>query len=119
MQDAERIVQAQLDAYNARDAVRLAAIYADDAQLYAWPATPTVHGTAAITARYATRFADPDVHARLLSRMVMGDTVVDHEIVRMRFEDGPGDVEMLCIYEVAHGRIARATFKTGPRVTKA
>jgi hypothetical protein len=40
--------------------------------------------------------------------------VVDQEAVTRIFPDGPGEVDVVAIYEVESGRIAKAWFKMGP-----
>lgn len=104
----EAVVQRQLDAYNARDVDALMAIYADDAQMFEHPATLLAEGSTALRERFAARFHEPNLHARLLKRMVMGSCVVDHERVTRTFAEGPGSVEMVMIYEVRDGRIIKA-----------
>jgi hypothetical protein len=59
-----------------------------------------------------SRFAEPDLHARLLSRIVMGHIVVDHEVVTRNLPEGKTDIELLCVYEIEHGLIKRASFAT-------
>ena len=107
------VIARQLAAYNARDLDALMATYAADACQYEHPAILLASGAAAIRARMAVRFAEPDLHARLLSRTVLGNFVTDLEIVTRNFPEGKGMVEMLCVYEVADGRIVRASFATG------
>ena|SRR5687768_13400829 len=112
---AEAVVQRQLDAYNARDLDRLMAAYADDALQFEYPATLLASGTAQIRERFAGRFKEPNLHARLLRRIVMGSIVVDHEEVTRTFPEGSGKVELVAIYEVRGGRIATARFISGLR----
>ena len=111
----EAVIARQLDAYNARDLEGLMGIYADDAELYEHPATLLAKGSAALRERFAVRFREPDLHAQLLSRVVMGSTVIDHERVTRNFPEGRGSLEMIMIYEVQHGRIARAWAMSGAR----
>ena len=111
--DPAAVVQAQLDAYNAKDLDALMATYAPDAQQFVLHGALLAQGHEAIRPRYATRFVEPDLHARLLSRTVLGNFVTDLEVVIRNFPEGKGSVEMLCIYEVVEGRIARASFATG------
>ncbi|MDR3457411.1 MAG: nuclear transport factor 2 family protein [Verrucomicrobiae bacterium] len=106
--DPAAVVQRQLDAFNARDLDALLATYADDAQMFEHPAKLLASGTVAFRERYAARFQEPGLHATLLSRTVMGNLVVDHEEVIRRFPEGPGKIELLMIYEVQNGRIAKA-----------
>jgi len=107
------VVQAQLDAYNAKDLAALLRTYAPDAQQFALHGELLAEGHAQIGPRFAMRFTEPDLHARLLSRTVLGNFVTDLEIVTRNFPEGKGTVEMLCIYEVIDGRIVRASFATG------
>lgn len=109
------VVQAQLDAYNAKDIDALLATYATDAQQYVLHGEQLAQGHAQMRERFLARFAEPDLHARLLSRTVMGNTVVDAELITRNFPEGPGTLEMLCIYEVVDGRIRRASFATGEK----
>jgi hypothetical protein len=105
----EAVVQRQLDAYNARDIDALLETYAPDARQYAHPGTLLATGAAEIRARMAARFEEPNLHARLLRRVVMGNIVIDHEEVTRTFPEGTGTVEMVAIYEVVDGRIASAS----------
>jgi putative hydrolase of HD superfamily len=107
------VVQAQLDAYNAKDVDALLRAYAPDAEQFALHGERLAKGHEEMRARYLARFAEPDLHARLLSRLVMGNTVTDLELITRNFPDGVGTVEMLCIYEVVDGSIRRASFATG------
>lgn len=109
------VLQAQLDAYNARDIEALLATYAADAQQHVLHGERLAHGHAEMRPRFLARFAEPDLHARLLSRTVMGGVVVDLELITRNFPEGLGTLEMLCVYEVAQGRIQRASFAQGEK----
>jgi hypothetical protein len=113
--EPEAVVQRQLDAYNARDVDALLATYADDAQHYEYPGTLLASGAAHLRERFVARFREPNLHATLLHRAVMGAVVVDHERVTRTFPEGPGTVEMVCVYEVRDGRIAVARFLLGTK----
>jgi hypothetical protein len=105
----EEVVQRQLDAYNARDLDALLATYAPDARQYALPATLLATGHAEMRPRFAARFQEPNLHAHLLRRAVMGNIVIDHEVVSRTFPDGPGKVDLVAIYEVTDGLIRSQT----------
>ena len=113
--DPAQVVQKQLDAYNAHDLDALIATYAEDAELFAHPATLLARGSVALRERFATRLREPNLHATLLNRAVMGDVVVDHEEVRRIFDEGPGKLQLIMIYEVRDGRIAKAWIITGAK----
>ena len=112
---AETVVQRQLDAYNARDLDALVAVYADDAQLFEHPSALLAAGSAALRERFAPRLREPNLHARLLRRIVMGAVVIDHERITRNFPEGQGTLEMVMIYEVRDGRIATAWSLSGAK----
>jgi hypothetical protein len=114
--DPAAVVQRQLDAYNARDLDALLAMYAPDAQLFEHPSKLLADGAAALYERFTTRFQEPNLHATLLSRAVMGHIVVDHEVVTRTFPEGPGRIRLIMIYEVQAGRIARAWMIAGEKM---
>ena len=103
------VVQRQLDAYNARDLGAILATYAADARQFEHPATLLASGAGEIRARLGARFEEPGLHARLVQRAVMGNIVIDHEVVTRSFPEGPGTVEMVVIYEVRDGKIQSAS----------
>jgi hypothetical protein len=109
------VVQRQLDAYNARDVDALLATYAPDARQYEHPATLLASGHEAMRDRFAQRFQEPDLHARLLQRVVMGNLVIDHEVVTRNFPEGKGAVELVAIYEVVEGRIRSQSVQLGAK----
>lgn len=109
------VVQAQLDAYNAKDIDALLATYAPDAEQYVLHGELLARGHEQMRPRFLTRFAEPGLHARLLSRTVIGNVVADLELIERTFPEGPGTIEMLCLYEVADGLIRKASFVTGEK----
>lgn len=111
----EDVVRRQLEAYNAKDLEGLMRTYAEDAKLFELGGEILAHGQAEIRARTAQRFTEPNLHARLIRRVVMGEVVIDHEEVDRTFPDGPGRIELVCVYHVMDARIRSATFHSGPR----
>ena len=109
------IVQAQLDAFNAKDLEALMQTYAPDAEQFTLHGERLAKGHEELRARYRVRFEEPDLHARLVSRMVVGAVVTDAEIITRNFPEGLGTLEMLCIYEIVDGRIQRASFSMGEK----
>ena len=70
-------------------------------------------GAEQIRSRFAERLLEPKLHARLNHRIVLGDTVIDHETVTRTFPEGSGEIEIAAIYEVKDAKIVGATFITG------
>ncbi|MES2017438.1 MAG: nuclear transport factor 2 family protein [Pseudomonadota bacterium] len=109
MPSAEAVVQSQLEAYNARNMDAFLANYADDAEIFNFPATSATKGKEEIRKRYTVRFADPTLHAVIVKRIVLGNIVIDHERVQLKFPEGDGVLELGVIYEVRDGKIIRVT----------
>lgn len=109
------VVQRQLDAYNARDVDALLATYAPDARQYELGGNLLAGGHDAMRPRFAQRFEEPDLHARLVQRVVMGNLVIDHEVVTRNFPEGKGAIELVAIYEVVEGRIRTQTVQLGTK----
>lgn len=102
-------VQRQLDAYNARDLETFVAQYAEEVEVYRPPApAPVLVGKAALSQHYATRrFNLPDLHARLVARMVSGNIVVDQEDISGLPE---GRLAAVAVYRVEGGLIRQVWF---------
>jgi len=117
--DAERIVQRQLDAYNARDIDGFMAMWAADAQNFEHPAKLLASGAAEIRARHIARFEEANLFGRLIKRMVVGNKVIDQEVVTRTFPEGTGRVDVIATYEVKDDKIANAWFVLGSPVLDA
>jgi hypothetical protein len=113
------VVQTQLDAYNAKNIAALLETYAHNAEQFTLHGELLAKGHEQLRMRFLTRFAEPDLHARLLSRIVVGNIVTDAELITRNFPEGRGTLEMLCIYEVLEGRIQRASFVLGEKTLHA
>ncbi|HUB89022.1 MAG TPA: nuclear transport factor 2 family protein [Dyella sp.] len=113
--DIVRPVQEQLDAYNAKDIDRFMQCWADDCQYYAFPSQLLAQGAKQIRQRHVERFTEPHLHGRLIHRMSVGNLVIDQEVVTRDFPEGQGEVDVIAIYDIEAGKIAKAWFKMGPR----
>lgn len=109
------VVQLQLAAYNVKDIDALLATYAVDAEQYTLHGERLAKGHEEMRSRFLTRFAEPSLNARLLSRTVMSNVVVDFESITRNFPEGTGTVEMLCVYEVTNGLIQKVSFAMGEK----
>jgi hypothetical protein len=110
---ASELIQRQLDAFNAKDLEGLLATYEPNASQFTLDGTLLARGHEAMRPRFQARFSEPDLHAKLVSRSVMQNIVVDLEVITRNFPEGLGTVELLCIYEVNDGRISVARFAQG------
>ena len=111
--DPALVVARQLDAYNARDIDAFMATWSDAARYYEHPSTLLASGKDEIRARHIVRFKEPDLQARLVNRLVLGNKVIDQEVVTRNLPDGVGQIEVAAIYEVEHAKIANAWFIFG------
>jgi hypothetical protein len=103
------IAQAQLDAYNAQDLDAYCGFFTDDVVVADLNGDVTSDGGAAYRDRYQKAFAlFPHNKAELLNRIVIGDTVIDHERV-VRGPQGP-EFEVAAIYTFRDGKISRVDF---------
>lgn len=104
----EAVVDAQLDAYNRRDLEGFLGYYADDATLVNYPHEVTQTGKDEMRTRYARNFANKNVRAEILKRVVFDRFVVDRE--RVTAPPSKGVLEAVAIYEVKDGKIVSVTF---------
>lgn len=103
------VVQAQLDAYNAQDLDLFCTFYAPDCVVADLNGGVQQTGREEIRARYEKAWAQfPQNRAVALSRIVVGNTVIDHERVS-RAPDGEV-FEVAAIYTIRDGLIARVDF---------
>ena len=100
------VVQRQLDAYNAHDLQAFVATYSDDIEVYRAPSTtPALSGKQKLSEFYkSSRFNLPKLHAEILHRSVVGNTVVDHERIT-GLRDEP--IEAVAVYIVQDGLIQK------------
>lgn len=110
MLSAEQVVQANLDAYNARDIDRFMEYFSPNVELYNFADhQPTAKGQVELRKIYQELFnASPKLHSQILNRIVFDNKVIDHEyITGRRGSDTP--VELVLIYEVKEGKIVKMT----------
>jgi hypothetical protein len=105
----EAVAQAQFDSYNVQDLDGHCACFADDIAIYDLNGEQNLQGIEAYRDRYKGVFAQyPQNRAELVARIVIGNTVIDHERVS-RGPEGPV-FEVAAIYTIADGKIARVDF---------
>ena len=103
------LVQRQLDTYNVQDLDGFLACYADDVVVADLNGAVSSTGLAALRKRYAEMFAaNPKNHARLVNRIVVGNTVIDHEDVRRSPDAAP--FQVAAIYTIRQAKISRVDF---------
>lgn len=103
------VVDRQIAAYNARSAEAFSATYAEDVHFFLMPNQKlAVRGRSALHSHYAANvFSREGLRAEVVSRLVLGNKVVDHEVTHGLT---PQPLESLVIYEVAEDLIQAVWF---------
>jgi uncharacterized protein (TIGR02246 family) len=102
------VVQKQLETYNAQDIDAFCGCFSKDCVIADLNGAVTQEGLSQVRERYQAMFAQyPANTARLVSRMAVGNVVIDHEIVQRSPELR---IEAIAIYTVREGLISRVDF---------
>ena len=103
------IAQAQLEAYNAQDLDAYCGFFAEDVVVADLNGAVSIRGIEAYRAKYAGVFEQfSENKVELVNRIAVGATVIDHEkVVR---SPGGETFEVIAIYTLADGKIARVDF---------
>jgi len=105
-----QVVQENLQFYNKRDIDRFMSSFSDSITLYnLGKSEPIAEGKEAIRNLYKGLFDDsPKLHSTILHRAVIGNKVIDHELIKGR-RGSKSPIKLVMIYEVFGGKIARMT----------
>jgi imidazolonepropionase-like amidohydrolase len=104
----EILAQQQLNAYNNRDIDAFLAPYSDSVEIYQFPAKLISKGKDKMREGYAGMFKQiKELHCKLVSRIVEGNTVIDQELVT---GFGPSPLKAIAIYKITGGKIQQVYF---------
>lgn len=109
-QNAETVVQRNLNAYNNRDLMAFMNDFSDDIVLVNFnDGKVLAEGKQAVENLYSDLFnQSPNLHSTVLKRIVIGNKVIDHEsIIGRRGSSEP--VELVMIYEIRDEKIFKMT----------
>jgi hypothetical protein len=106
---AADVVDAQVEAYRARDVELFLSHYAADTSVVAFDGTAVFADKQAMREQYGKLFADsPDLSVTIANRMTAGDFVVDEEhLSGFHFGDMPTEMTALAVYRVTDGKISK------------
>ena len=106
--DPEKVVQANLDAYNNRNIEGFMSYFSEDILVRNFDTGVTsAQGIQAVREIYTQLFeASPNLHSKILKRTVFDNKVIDHEYITGR-NGSQEPLELVLIYEVRDGKIFR------------
>jgi len=102
------LAQRQLNAYNAHNLEAFLEPYAEDVEVYDFPAGLQFKGKDEMRRRYAFLNNEEGPYAEVKNRIVIGNTVIDHE--RATFP-GRAPIEVMAMYIIENGKISKVYFK--------
>jgi hypothetical protein len=108
----EQLAQQQLDAYNKRNIEAFLVPYSDSVEVYIFPNQLQYKGKENMRSQYKPMFERlTDLNCKLVNRMVMGNTVIDHEWVI--FDKNQPGVSAIAIYTIQNNKIQKVHFIRG------
>jgi hypothetical protein len=103
----EYLAKEQLQGYNNRDIDAFLKPFAKDVKVYRFPNTLNYEGLDKMRENYASFFKNtPDLHCKILKRIVYQDKVIDHELVTANGRT----FKAVAIYTMKNGKIISVTF---------
>jgi hypothetical protein len=109
--DPVEVVDRQLAAYQAGDLAGFVAMYAPDAVVSDFPATPLMTGHEEMRAGYASAFENRQFTLTLGARIVNGPFVIDEEIIAV---GGQEVARAVVVYQVEGCLIGRSWIMSPP-----
>jgi hypothetical protein len=112
--DAAELIDAEVDAYRRRDLEAYLGFFAPHVQVTDFDGTVLMDGVEAMRASYGQLFADsPDLAVEIPQRMVVGDFVIDEELVTGFHLPGyPTELHAVVAYRVTDGLISHMMLLT-------
>lgn len=114
MTTPEEIVAGQLEALNARDIEAFMAFWWEDAQFFQHPARLTANGRDEIRKQISDSFERRNSFVNLISRIALGDRVIDHVNVLETLPQGIVTINVVAIYQIEGEKIRTAWFIVDP-----
>ena len=106
---AADLAQIQLNAYNAHDIESFLQAYSNDVEVYSFPDSLRFRGKEQLRQVYSDFFEKtPELHCKLVSRMVKGNFAIDSELVTGIPERD--NLTAIAVYEIKNGLIKKVWF---------
>ena len=101
------LAEEQLDGYNKRDINAFLKPFSKNVKVYNYPNTLSYEGIEKMRENYAAFFENtPDLHCKILKRIVFKNKVIDHELVTANGRS----FKAVAIYTIKNGKIDSVTF---------
>ncbi|MGO8875478.1 MAG: SgcJ/EcaC family oxidoreductase [Acidimicrobiales bacterium] len=109
MSEVADVVDAQLDAYFARDLERFVACYTPDVVITNAAGQVLAEGHDATRQMYGGLVENsPELTGRIANRIVVGNFVADHEEIEgFNMPGSPTSIRAVAVYQVTDGKISR------------
>lgn len=108
---AKALVEEQLEAYNNRDIEAFLKPYSDDIKIYSYPDEFNYEGKENMRKGYTQFFERAtNLHCELVSRMVIGNKVIDQERVTGFSQNKEDVLHAVAIYTIENGKISEVRF---------
>lgn len=109
MSEVTDVVDAQIDAYFARNLERFVACYAPDVVITNSSGEALAEGHDSVREMYGGLFENsPQLAGRIANRIVVGSFVADHEEIEgFNMPGSPSSIDAIAVYQVSDGRISR------------
>lgn len=111
-QSPREVAQDQLEAYNNKDIEAFMKVFSSDIELWTLgDSIPSVQGFESVKKVYKNLFEkSPNLHSEVINRTIIGNKVIDYEIITGRSGSKSGTpFYLVMIYEIRDGKIFRAT----------
>ncbi len=106
---SSELVEAQLKAYNIQNLDAFLDCYSEDVEVYNFPGTLIYKGKIKMREHYTTAWkTNPNQKATINNRIVMGNTVFDHEFITGR--SSGIDVKVVAIFKIEDNKIKQVFF---------
>ncbi|MEO8771752.1 MAG: amidohydrolase family protein [Ferruginibacter sp.] len=101
------LINRQLNAYNAHNLEAFLETYAEDIELYDFPAKLVCKGKEDMRKQYDFIKSVPELHCEIKERIVQGNTIIDKESVS---GFGSKAIEATAVYQIENGKIRSVYF---------
>lgn len=109
--EAIAVVNSQIEAYNDQNLDLFLSFYSDAVVLYGYPETINISGKSELKSAFETFFSNaPNLNCEITNRMVLGNKIIDQELVTGFSENDTDEMRAVAIYSIDDGKISEVRF---------